>query len=86
MSAPSPEPPKRQADFLRQYAMAIELPVAMVGWIIACGGAGYLLDRWLHTSPAFMLVGGALGFAGGMWDLIRRLSRGERRQGDGRGG
>jgi F0F1-type ATP synthase assembly protein I len=86
MPSQNPEPPNRQRDFLRQYAMAIELPFAMVAWIIAGGGGGYLLDRWLHTSPALMLVGGALGFGGGMWDLIRRLSRGERKQGGGRGG
>jgi F0F1-type ATP synthase assembly protein I len=86
MSSQNPEPPKRQNDYLRQYAMVIELPAAMIGWIIVSGGAGYFLDRWLHTSPALMLVGGALGFGGGMWDLIRRLSRGERKQRDGRGG
>jgi F0F1-type ATP synthase assembly protein I len=86
MPSQNPEPPNRQRDFLRQYAMVIELPVAMIGWIIVSGAAGYFLDRWLHTSPALMLVGGALGFGGGMWDLIRRLSRGERKQGDGRGG
>jgi F0F1-type ATP synthase assembly protein I len=86
MSSQNPEPPKRRADSLRQLSMAMELPFVMIGWIVVAGGAGYLLDRWLHTSPALMLVGGAFGFGAGMWDLIRRLSREERKQGDGRGG
>ncbi len=65
--------------------MAMELPFVMVVWVIVGGGAGYFLDRWVHTSPLFTLLGGALGFGGGMWDLIKRLSR-ARKQGSGRGG
>jgi len=59
--------------------MAMELPIVMVVWVIAGGGGGYFLDRWLHTSPLFTLLGGALGFGGGMWDLLKRLSRDRRR-------
>jgi F0F1-type ATP synthase assembly protein I len=60
---------------MQQVALAMELPFVMVAWVVALGGGGYLLDRWLHTSPALMLVGGVLGFAGGMRDLLKRLSR-----------
>jgi F0F1-type ATP synthase assembly protein I len=85
MPSESPETGKRTASSLQQVSMAMELPFVMVVWVIAAGGAGYFLDRWLHTSPLFMLIGGALGFGGGMWDLIRRLSQ-NRQQGSGRGG
>ena len=85
MASENPEPGKRAASSLQQVSMAMELPIVMVVWVIAAGGAGYFLDRWLHTSPLLMLVGGALGFGGGMWDLIKRLSR-NRQQGSGRGG
>jgi ATP synthase protein I len=60
--------------------MAMELPFVMVAEVVIGGGIGYLLDRWLHTRPVITLVGGVLGFAGGIWDLIRRLSREEKNQ------
>ena len=85
MASENPEPGKHAASSLQQVSMAMELPIVMVVWVIAGGGAGYFLDRWLYTSPLLMLLGGALGFGGGMWDLIRRLSR-NRQQGSGRGG
>ncbi len=47
--------------------------------LVACvaigGGAGYLLDKLIHTSPVFTLILGLLGFAGGMIQLVRRLSK-----------
>jgi F0F1-type ATP synthase assembly protein I len=43
---------------------------------VAIGGAiGYLLDKRIHTSPVFTLIFGLLGFAGGMLQLVRRLSK-----------
>jgi F0F1-type ATP synthase assembly protein I len=71
---------KGQRGPLRQLAMAMELPFVMVGEVVIGGGIGYLLDRWWHTSPVITLVGGVLGFAGGIWDIIRRLSREEKNQ------
>jgi len=66
--------------------MAIELPFVMVAWIVAAGAGGYFLDRWLHTAPFLMLVGGAGGFGLGMRDLLRRLSSGAKRGGGNDGG
>jgi len=37
------------------------LPFDLVVPMVLLGGAGYLLDRWLHTRHILMLV---LGFAG----------------------
>jgi F0F1-type ATP synthase assembly protein I len=37
-------------------------------------GAGYLLDRKLGTSPVLTLVLGAFGFAGGIFQVLRRLT------------
>jgi F0F1-type ATP synthase assembly protein I len=39
------------------------------------GGIGYLLDERTHTSPLFALIFGVLGFAAGMLQLLRRLSK-----------
>ena len=35
---------------------------------------GYLLDVWLDTLPICMLVGGVLGFIGGILKVYRLLS------------
>lgn len=85
MATKSPEPGKRSMSTLRQLSMAMELPFVMIAAVLAGGGCGYLLDRWLHTSPVATLVGGLLGLAGGMWEIVRRLSRDEGKQGSGRG-
>jgi len=41
--------------------LTLGLSAAVV--LVICGGLGYLVDRWLNTSPAFTLVGVALGIA-----------------------
>jgi len=87
MSSPSPAPSKGSGVFLRQLALAMELPFIMIGGVVIGGGIGYLIDRAAHTSPAFTLIGGLLGFGAGIWDIIRRLLRDEKQgRGDGDGG
>ena len=70
---------KRMASSMQQISMAIELPFVMVAWIVAAGAGGYFLDKWWHTAPFLMLVGGAAGFGLGLRDLFRRLSAGTKR-------
>jgi ATP synthase protein I len=71
-----PEPPARRSSILaRQFALAIELPFVFVAMIVIGGAIGYWLDRRLHTSPLFLLLLGGLGFAAGVRELLRRLSR-----------
>jgi F0F1-type ATP synthase assembly protein I len=45
----------------------------MVGTLVVGGLIGFALDRWLHTKPFLMLIFGALGFFGGVRDVLRRL-------------
>jgi len=85
MASSSPVPPKRSGGSLRQFAMALELPFILIGGVLIGGGLGYLVDRSIHTSPAFTLIGGLLGFGAGVWDILRHLSRQEK-QGNGNGG
>ena len=47
----------------------------MVSAIVVGGLFGYLLDRWLHTKPWFMLILGGVGFYAGVRDVLRRVSR-----------
>jgi ATP synthase protein I len=81
MSSPNPSPRKRPSSGATQVAMAMELPVIMIATVMIAGGAGYLLDRWLHTSPILTLILGFLGFGAGVWDIIRRLTRSEKADG-----
>ncbi len=64
---------KKTKRVTNDSAIAMELPFTFAGAILLAGGAGYLLDRWLHTKPIFTLVFGALGFIAGVREVIRRL-------------
>lgn len=82
MTSEPPDSSNRTKTALTQLAMAIELPFVLIGGVLIGGGIGWLLDRHFHTSPAFTLLFGAIGFGGGMWELIKRLSRLEKNPGD----
>jgi F0F1-type ATP synthase assembly protein I len=72
-------PPGQNAGFIRQLSMAMELPFVMIGSVLIGGGLGYLLDRVMHTAPLMMLIVGGLGFAAGVWAIIKRLTKEEKR-------
>jgi F0F1-type ATP synthase assembly protein I len=84
MDSPNPDR-KRPSAFVQQLSMAMELPFILIIGVLIGGGGGYFLDRAIHTSPVFTLVGGLLGFAAGMVDILRRLSRGEKNEKRGNG-
>ena len=69
---PSPVSTKTK-QVANDSAIAMELPFTFAGAILLAGGAGFLLDRWLHTKPIFTLVLGTIGFIGGVREVIRRL-------------
>ncbi len=53
--------------------------VLSYGWVlpasIAAGaGLGWLLDRWIRLFPVLTVVGGLLGFAGGVLQLWRETN------------
>jgi ATP synthase protein I len=82
LATENPTPPQ-QSDpgnsqdqkWKRQSASATELPFVLVIAMLVGGGFGYLLDRWLHTRPWMMIVFGVIGFATGIRDVLRRLSK-----------
>jgi len=70
----SPEMVKAK-KYSSQTALAMELPFTIVGAVLLGGLLGYFLDQWLHTKMIFALVLGALGFAGGLKEVLRRLAQ-----------
>lgn len=59
----------------------MDLPFVLVGAVVIGAGTGYFLDRRLHSSPWFALLLGVAGFAGGMYEVLRRLTGGRQRDG-----
>ncbi len=61
----------------------MELPFIPIFAVLIGGGIGYWLDMRLHTSPWLLLVFGMLGFIAGIREILRRISREEKRNGSG---
>lgn len=77
----NPSPRKSPGTAITQVAGALELPFVLVGSVLAGGGIGYLLDRSFHTAPGIAVAGGFVGFAAGMWEILKKLSRDRKREG-----
>jgi ATP synthase protein I len=65
---------EKARDSSNQAAIALELPFVLVSAMVVGGLLGYLLDRWLHTKPVFLLILGGIGFFAGVRDVLRRVS------------
>jgi ATP synthase protein I len=72
-----PGPLGRSATLARQFALAVELPFVFVATVMIGGLMGTGVDHWLHTRPFGVLIGGGLGFAAGIRELLRRISKKE---------
>jgi F0F1-type ATP synthase assembly protein I len=72
---------KRRLNFLRTFALAMELPFILVGGVVIGGGLGYWLDKQIGTSPALTFVLGIVGFAAGVREVLRRLPEDDQGQG-----
>ncbi len=75
MADRDPDSRKGPGSWAQQAAVALDLPLVIIGGAVVGGALGYFLDRWLHTTPYLMLVLGLAGFAVGVRDVIRRTSK-----------
>ena len=64
---------KRQPD--PNYQAGQLVLSQLVGCPLGGGIVGWLLDRWFHTGPWLLLVMLFLGFAVGVWNVIRISNR-----------
>jgi F0F1-type ATP synthase assembly protein I len=53
--------------------MSLGLSIAVV--LVAGGGLGYAVDRWVGTSPLFLLVGLALGIVAAVLMTVARIRK-----------
>jgi F0F1-type ATP synthase assembly protein I len=79
-----PDKPEDREFFLEKAAKSFQEnvtrsgPVALasytlIGAIIMLGGIGFALDRWLGTSPWFLLAGLLLGLIVGFYELAKAV-------------
>jgi F0F1-type ATP synthase assembly protein I len=47
----------------------------MAAALVLCAGLGYLVDDWLGTSPAFVLIGVLLGVAAAVGQAVITVRR-----------
>ena len=79
-----PRTPVKQMGLWAQVGFYSGLGLILPAGAVGGFGLGWLLDRWLHTSPVFSFILGLLGAAAGLIDILRVLTRAEKRD-DGSG-
>lgn len=60
---------------LSRGAPAILASYALIGAVMALGGLGYLLDRYLGTKPSFVILGLSVGICVGFYNLVTAARR-----------
>ncbi len=73
---PAPEQKHERKPDAAGSAMSLGLRAGseFVSAVIIGLGIGWVLDRALHTNPAFLIVFFLIGVAAGIWNVIRTTS------------
>ena len=74
-----PKTPGKQMSLGAQVGFYTSLGFILPAGTVGGFGLGWLLDRWLHTSPVLALIMGLLGAAAGVMEILRILTRAEKR-------
>ena len=74
MATQDPNPGKSSDSGMKAAAVAWTLPFSLVVPMFLGGAAGYFLDRWLHSKPAFLIVLGLAGLAVGIREVVKTAS------------
>jgi len=61
----------RQTNDTSAFARGFRLSTELVGGVLVGAGLGWLLDRWLGTTPWGLIVFLLLGFAAGVLNVMR---------------
>lgn len=79
MLLPSDQTRKDRAGFARQFAVAMQAPFTLVAFVAVGGVIGYFVDRWLHTTPLFLMLLLILGLILGIRDVLKSLTAAEKK-------
>lgn len=74
MADRDPDSRKDSSGSAKAFAVAWTLPFALVVPMVIGGVAGFLLDRWLHTKPLFLLLLGFVGLGLGIREALKTAS------------
>lgn len=77
IDAASPEKPAEPETSPGGLAQALNAGVELVAGVAVGGALGYGLDRWLGTSPWFLILLFFMGAAAGFLNLIRGAGQGK---------
>jgi F0F1-type ATP synthase assembly protein I len=57
----------------------MQAPFTLVAFVAVGGAIGYFADRWLHTTPLFMILLLILGLILGIRDILKSLAAAEKK-------
>lgn len=64
-----------QEETNRKSGIAYAAAIALFASVATLTGIGWLVDRWLGTSPWLLVVGLVLGAAAGFYEFVRLTSK-----------
>lgn len=73
-SEPKPAPKTGGSAAGSAMSLGLRAGSEFVSAVIIGLGVGWVLDRALHTNPAFLIVFFLIGVAAGIWNVIRLTS------------
>ena len=73
-SEPTPTPKTDASATGSAMSLGLRAGSEFVSAVIIGLGIGWVLDRTLHTNPAFLIVFFLIGVAAGIWNVIRLTS------------
>jgi ATP synthase protein I len=71
MAEGSKKPPRDDVSVRRQLGAVAGLGFEFIATVLLLGGLGYWLDGKFDTSPWLILIGGVLGFAIGLYRMLK---------------
>jgi ATP synthase protein I len=73
-SEPTPTPKSDASATGSAMSLGLRAGSEFVSAVILGLGVGWVLDRALHTNPAFLIIFFLIGVAAGIWNVIRLTS------------
>jgi len=74
VNKPSPSGSVSNAESYRTLGFMWRIGSGFITAVVAGGGLGYFLDRWLGTAPIGLISLALLGFAAGVWNVWRTVN------------